>query len=367
MAKRSGGSGPGILKSEPPKSPWGSGGGGSGGKGSGGDGDGGSGSGPRNPWSFPPSGKRPSGGGPLDDLLRRARRGGGPGIPGVPNGRGLWLMIVGGLLTLWVVFTSFHSISPHQQGVVTFLGRYSSTMDPGIGVTLPEPLMSVQKVNVSEIRYEVFPQGNGENLMLTGDQNIVDLKYQVRWNVTNAQDFTFQIADPTETVRATAESAMRAVVSNTTLNDTIGAGRNLVAFKVRDLMQQVLDSYRSGVHVEGVEIKEARAPAKVAADFNAVTAAIQGAQATINNANAYAQTVVAGAQGEAAKFDKLYDQYKLAPEVTRRRLYYETMEKVLAKSNKTIVEAPGVMPYLPIAPAGRKLTEPSAPAQGGGQ
>nr|WP_264942892.1 protease modulator HflK [Sphingomonas canadensis] len=362
----------GTLNNEPPKSPWG---GGSGG----GNGDGGNGGGPRNPWSLPPEGRRGrpggggggngggNGGGPFDDFLKRARGGGFPGLP--TGGARTWLFVAGGLITAWLLYTSIHVIGPQERGVSTLFGRYWSTMSPGVNMTLPSPLMSVQVFDVQNIRTESFPENSGENLMLTGDRNIVDLSYSVRWDISDAPDFAFQIAAPRDTVRATAETAMRAVIATATLNDTIGAGRSQLEARVQELMQQILNEYHSGVRVQGVAIKNASAPQAVDEDFKKVTAAQQEAQANKNNANAYAQQILAAAQGETAEFDKIYEQYRLAPEVTRMRLYYETMEAVLARTNKTIVESGGVTPYLPL-PGLRPSTsgtaqqaQPAQPAQ----
>jgi membrane protease subunit HflK len=207
--------------------------------------------------------------------------------------------------------------------------------------------------------------------MLTGDQNIVDLDYSVRWDINNPQNYAFQIANPVETVRATAESAMRAVIATTTLDDAIGSGRTGIEIRVQDMMQQILDSYKAGVRIQGVAIKQAAPPSQVMDDFKLVSAAQQEAQGMTNQARGYAQQVLAHAQGEAAAFDKVYEQYKLAPEVTRRRMYYETMETVLSKTDKTIVQAPGVVPYLPLPSGARRLpdaqTPTPAPVQGGGQ
>lgn len=344
----------GISKNDPPKSPWGGGagsgggdksGGGNGDKSDSGKGDPGKGGGPRNPWSVPPEGKRPRNPqGTLDDLIKRARRGGG-GFPGAGGPR-LWLAIFGALIAVWVAFTSIHSIGPQERAVVTTLGRFSGTLGPGWSVTLPAPLSVVETFDVQAIRDERFPKEDGENLMLTGDQNIVDLAYVVQWRIVDAADFAYQIKEPQETVRAAAETAMRAVVANATLNDTITSGRARIQGQVMVLMQQILDEYHSGVMIQSVSIQKSAAPQAVDDDFKRVTAEQQQAQANINNARGYAQQVLAAAQGNAAEFDKIYAQYKLAPEVTRRRLYYETMEAVLAKSNKTIIEAPGVTPYL---------------------
>ncbi|WP_010544793.1 protease modulator HflK [Sphingomonas elodea] len=328
----------GTFHNEAPKSPWGG----------GSDKGDGNGSGPRNPWSVPPEGRRSraASASALDELWRRARGGGG-GLPGMPSGARLWLLILAGLIGVWIVYTSVHPIGPREKGVVTFLGRYSGTLDPGIQFTLPAPFQLVDVVDVGNIRTENFPN-SGENLMLTGDQNIVDLAYSVRWDIRSASDYVFQIADPRETVRATAESAMRNVIANTTLNEAIGEGRSKIEAEAQVAMQQILDEYGSGIRIQGVAIQKAAAPSQVDDAFKAVTAAQQEAESNRNNANAYAQRVIAAAQGEAAEFDKIYEQYKLAPEVTKRRLYYETMEAVLANTNKTVIEAPGVNSYLPL-------------------
>lgn len=344
------------------KGPWGA------GSDKGGDADKSGNGGPRNPWAFPPEGKR---GGKssvtsLDEFLKRARRGGGGGggfgggLPGGMPGKPVIVAGVAILLLLWVAFTSFHVIAPEQRGVVAFFGKYSGTMEPGVRFTLPAPIASVKKIDVQAIRTEDFPATAGENLMLTQDQNIVDLAYSVRWDIQNPEDFAFQIANPEQTVRATAESAMRAAVAGVNLNDAIGPGRTVIEAKVQQTTQAILDEYNSGIRIQSVAIRNASAPSAVDEAFKQVTAAQQGAQAARNQAQAYAQQIIALAQGEAAQFDKIYEQYKLAPDVTRRRIYYETMEAVLAKSNKTIVETPGVTSYLPL-PVARG--NPQAPAQ----
>ena len=148
-------------------------------------------------------------------------------------------MIGGGLLLLiWLLFTSIHPIGPQQRGVVTYFGRYSGTLEPGIRLTLPAPIANVTKVDVQNINTDDFPKGaSGENLMLTGDQNIIDLAYSVRWDISNPQDYIFQIADPKATVRATAESAMRSVIATVTLDEALGAGRGVIEGRVQDMMQ----------------------------------------------------------------------------------------------------------------------------------
>lgn len=345
------------------KGPWG--GGGDSGNGSGG---GGGDDGPRNPWSMPPAGKRGKVGGStsLDDFLKRARTGGPGGGPSLPANAGrLWLAAVAALILVWIAFTSFHSIGPQERGVVTMFGKYTGTLNPGIQFTLPAPIMRVQVEDVQNTRTESFPAGgNQANLMLTGDQNIVDLAYSVRWNIKSPEDYVFEIKNPQETVRAVAESAMRAAVASKNLTQAIGSGRGEIEADVQTRMQTLLDEYQSGVRVLGVSIQKAAAPAEVDNAFKAVTAAQQEAQSNLNRSRAYAQQVIARAQGDATEFDKIYEQYRMAPDVTRRRLYYETMEQVLNRADKTIVQ-PGVQAYLPLPEVRRQRSvteEPPAPA-----
>jgi membrane protease subunit HflK len=249
---------------------------------------------------------------------------------------------------MWLIFTSTHSISPGERGVVTQFGRYSRTLGPGVSFTLPSPIERVKKVDVESIRTVDLGSQGSEDLMLTGDQNLLDLAYSVRWNIRNPELYLFQLSQPDETIREVAESAMRAVVSQVTLNDAMGDKRAEIETQVTENMQRILDSYRSGIQVQGIAIKQADPPDAVNDAFKQVTAAQQDAQTYINNANAYSLQLRQRAQGEATAFDKVYAQYKLAPDVTRRRMYYETMESVLSKVDKTIIEAPGVTPYLPL-------------------
>jgi membrane protease subunit HflK len=332
------------------KGPWGtSGGAGSGDEPPSSDG-GGSG-----PWGEPPKrGRRPSLAPvgesiSLEEFFRRgrARFGGGGGLPGAPN-RSLVLWAVLAFVLIWLVFTSTHSIAPAQRGVVTQFGRYSRTLGPGVSWTLPSPIEHVQKVDVGSIRSVDLGSQSSEDLMLTGDQNLIDIAYSVRWNIRAPELYLFQLSDPEETIRQVAESAMRAVISQVSLQDAMGDKRGEIEARVTEAMQRVLDGYHSGVQVQGVAIQQADPPAQVNDAFKEVTAAQQDAKSYVNQANAYALQLTAKAQGEAAAFDKVYEQYKLAPDVTRRRMYYETMEQVLSKVDKTIVEAPGVTPYLPL-------------------
>jgi membrane protease subunit HflK len=297
--------------------------------------------------------------------MRRARSTFGDSMPGGPAGRAIWFYLALGIAAIWLAATCIHRIGPQERGIVTFLGSFSHTLTPGIGLTLPEPLESVKVIDVEEIRtIDIGSTGENGKLVLTGDQNIINLAYSVRWNISRPELYVFQIADPDKTISEVAESAMRAVLATVTLNDAMGAGRTTIEEQVRSRMQDILDGYQSGVRVQGVAIKQADPPDAVNDAFKEVSAAQQTAQTYLNEARAYAQQLTAKAQGEAAAFDKVYVQYKLAPEVTRRRMYYETMEQVLAGVDKTIIEAKGVTPYLPLSEVGKRTATPRPGAAG---
>mgnify|MGYP002385577021 FL=1 len=362
------------------KSPWGGSGGANDGKGSGSSGGEPSGEGgdsggrqggepprgPRNPW-LPGSGSGDSGDGEprrsasIEDIFKQRgpegprRRQGGPGgppnfrLPSAPGGRSWMPLIIAGVVALWLAFSMVHQLGPKEQGIVSTFGKYSRTIGSGISLTLPWPIQDVHVEQVSEIRIFQIPDGDAQKLMLTGDQNLVNLSYLVRWSIKDLTQFRYQLAEPENTVREVAEAAMRASVAEEPLDSVFsGAGRANIEANVRARMQNVLDAYRSGVQIQGVEIRKTDPPSEVEEAFKAVSAAQQEAETYKNQAEAAARQVLARAQGDAAAFDKVYEQYRLAPEVTRRRMYYETMERVLSRTDKTIVEANGVTPYLPL-------------------
>ena len=333
------------------------------------------GEGPRNPW-LPPAGDNaepPRRSASIEDIFRsrtgsKRRSGGGggggnfPRLPERPDGKSWIPLIAAGVVGVWLVVSSFHQVGPKEEGIVTTLGRYSRTIDSGISMTLPWPIQTVATTDVTSIRRDTIPEGEAEKLMLTGDQNLVDLSYLVRWNIKDLKLYTFQLAEPDDTVKEVAEAAMRASVAEVALTDAMGARRAEIEQSVRQRMQAILDAYRSGILIQGVEIKKADPPVQVVDAFKEVAAAQQDAQSAVNRAQAWAQQLTARAQGEAAEFDKVYEQYKLAPQVTRQRMYYETMERVLSKTDKTIVEAQGVQTYLPLPEL--KRTPPPAPVAG---
>lgn len=364
------------------KNPWG----GSGDDGSSGDdGQGGSGEsgGPRNPWL-------PGGGEPgkrrsasIEDIFksrgpegpRRAGGGGGPGGPGFrfperPDGKSWVPVILGGVALVWLGVTSFHFVQPGEQAIVTWLGgKYSGTLDSGMNITAPWPIQLVEKENVSQVRLEEVPGTKTEKLILTGDQNLVDLSYLIRWNIADLTLYKYQLNDPRNALLEIGEAAMRAAVARQDLDSVLtGAGRAEIEQDVRMAMQARLDSYRSGISVQGIEINKVDPPSRVEEAFKDVSSAQQDADANLNRARAVAQKVLARAQGDASEFNSIYEEYKLAPEVTRRRLYYETMEQILSKTDKTIVESGNVTPYLPLPELKRRAqAAPETPQQQQGQ
>lgn len=357
------------------KSPWG--GGGSNGGGNGGDdgpsdgGDNGDdkGGGPRNPWL-------PGGGGGkrrsanIEDIFKNRgpdgprRGGGGPRgpnfrLPQRPGGKSWLPVAIGAVIVLVLVATSFHLVSPQERAVVKTLGSYTRTLEPGLRFSAPFPIETVDIEDVQGVRVIRIPDSNQQvKLILTGDQNLVDLSYIVRWNINDLEDYKFRLVDPAETVSEAAEAAMRAAVAEKVLDETFsGQGRASIELDVRERMQKTLDSYQAGVRVLGVEIEKADPPAEVVDAFRDVQVAEQNADAARNQAQGYAQQVLAQAEGEAEAFNKVYEQYRLAPVVTRQRLYYETMERVLSKTDKTIVEPGNVTAYLPLPEVRRRAQQ----------
>ena len=360
------------------KSPWG---GGSGNDGGGGDeptgaqgGD--KPKGPRNPW-LPPGGNSEEGrrAPNIEDIFKsrgpegpRRSGGGGPGGPNFrfpqrPGGKSWFPLAGAGIVIVGLLATSVHLVGPQQEGVVKTLGNYTRNMEPGLNFSLPFPIETVDIEDVEGVRSVRIPgNDNQAKLILTGDQNLVDLSYIVRWNIKDLANYKFRVVDPIETVNEAAEAGMRAAVAETELDETFsGQGRAAIELDVRERMQRTLDGYQAGVRVLGVEIEKADPPAQVVDAFRDVQVAEQNADAARNQARGYAQQVLAQAEGEAEAFDKVYAQYRLAPQVTRQRLYYETMERVLSQTDKTIVETGNVTPYLPL-PEIRRRAQQSSPA-----
>ena len=363
--------------------PWGGGGndgdsgGGSSGSGGASGGGSGSGGGPKSPWGEgaprrPTPGRGPTGRGEIDDFIRRGQDrlrgslpGGGAQIANIP-----WLIIAAVVLAGWLVLTATYRVQAQERGVVMRFGKYIETTGPGLHLKLPFPIDTVNLPKVEQVNSVDIGASDGasENLMLTGDQNIIDINYAVRWKIRNPELYLFELADPEQSIREVAEAAMRAEIGRAVLNDAIGPQRAQIAEQVRERMQEILNGYRAGIDVRGVDIKQADPPAAVKDAFNDVSAAQQDAQQAINQSKGYAQQIVADAEGSAARFDAVYAQYKLAPEVTRKRMYLDTMENVLSKVDKTVIEPGNVQTYLPLPEVKRRAqaalpAAPPVPAQ----
>ena len=343
--------------------PWGPRGGGNNGGGNGGGQWGGRGGGPQGP--------------DLEELLRRGQDRVRGMLPGGFGGKGV---ILGALVVavLWM-FSGFFTVEPEEQGVVLRFGQYVRAVDPGLRYHLPFPIEKVIKVPVLTVRrVEIGDRGNqavnDESLMLTGDENIIDVSFVVQWQVSDAQKFAFNIRNPDTTVKAAAESAMREVIGQTPIASALSEGRQEVASSARTLLQNIMDEYETGIVATELLLQRADPPQAVIDDYrdvqraradqerlineaqayrNSIVPQSRGQASQIRNqAQAYKEQVVARAEGAASRFEAVYEQYRLAKDVTRQRIYLETMESVMRDMNKVIIDSSGggtgVVPYLPL-------------------
>ena len=341
------------------------------------------GGGGRGPWGTGPS----NGGTPpdLEALLRRSQE---KLRQVLPKGFGGGGVLIAGLIVIAVWLASgIYVVDPDEQGVVTRFGAFVGRTTPGINYHLPWPIESVQtpavtRENQLNIGYRL---GNSEgtrdvpeeSLMLTGDENIVDINFTVFWVIKDAAAFLFNVENPDSqldgTIKAVAESAMREVVGKNQIEPILTQNREPIQNEMAVLMQRILDSYGAGVTVTRVQMQKADPPAQVIEAYRDVQAAQTDQDRMRNEAEAYAnkvvpeargqaarivqqaegykQQVTAEAQGEAARFKSVYDEYKKAPDVTRRRIYLDTMRDIFSDMNKVIVDnkgGSGVVPYLPL-------------------
>lgn len=345
------------------------------------------------PWSGPPGGRTgfyPQ----FEDLLRRGwirlrKR--------MPQGRrrAAGLTAIGfGLVVLWLL-SGVYFVSSHEQGIVLRFGRVVGQSALGINYHLPWPIETAKVVEMTNVNQldigfvrssEVSdPTQAGdvpaESLMLTGDENIVDVNFTVFWVVKDAGAYLFNVDNPDKAIKAVAESAMREVIGQTS-SESINPNRDRVQSRVRALMQRTLDLYGAGVAITDVKLGNASAPAMVDDAFRDVQAALADREKARNDAESYASRIIPEARGEAARmvqaaeayrqkaiaeasgegerFLSVYREYKKAPEVTRRRIYLETMSQVLAPMNKIILDneaSRNLAPYLPLPDLQKNRTE----------
>ena len=338
--------------------------------------------------------RRPRNDGPqmppeLDDMLRKGQEqlkvllGGGSGggsngssqQSGPGMGRSGYLLIAALLVAFWS-FSSFYTVKPEEKSVELFLGKFSSIGNPGLNFA-PWPLVTREVLPVTREQNEsigVGGRGSDAGLMLTRDENIVDIDFEVVWNISDPAKYLFNLRDPQMTIRAVSESAMREIIAQSELAPILNRDRGLIAANLETLIQETLDSYGSGVSLVRVNFDRADPPEQVIDAFRAVQAAEQERDRLEKQADAYANRVLAQARGESAqvfeeaegyrarvvneatgeasRFSAVLEEYSKAPEVTRKRLYLETMEEVLGGLEKVIIDdqigGQGVVPYLPL-------------------
>jgi membrane protease subunit HflK len=360
------------------------------------------GSGPRGPWGSGPQ----SPGGPrqpdLEEFLRRSQDRLRSFLPGNLGGRGIALIALV-VVVLWG-FSGFFRVEPDELGVVLRFGKFTREVQPGLNYHLPYPIETVltpQALRVNKLDIGMRPVDDlrrgstvrdvpEESLMLTGDENIVDVSFSVLWKVkpNGVGDFLFNVQSqpPESTVKAVAESAMREVIGRNNIQPVLTGARQTIEVAVQKLTQEILDNYGAGVLIQQVQLQKVDPPTQVIDSFRDVQAARSDLERAQNEAQTYANRVVPEARGRAAKatqdaeayreqtvadakgqtsrFLQVYDQYKKAPDVTRQRMYLETMERVLGGTDKTIIDngpgGPGVVPYLPLSEVNRP--RPPAPA-----
>jgi membrane protease subunit HflK len=350
------------------------------------------------PWGSPPGGGNGSGRGPtppdIDEIIKNIQKTINRFIPG--RGAGGSKPIFLGLIILVIIWVAsgLYRVLPDEQGVVLRFGKFVNTTQPGLNYHFPYPIETALTPKVTKVnRIDVgFRTGSDtgfssagvadvpeESLMLTGDENIVNIDFSVFWVIKDAGKFLFKIQDPQGTVKAAAETAMREVIAKSRIQPILTEGRSQIEVETQEIIQDILDEYNSGIQITQVQTQKADPPDQVIDAFRDVQAARADMERSKNEAEAYAndviprargeaakilqaaeaykKQVVARAEGEASRFISIYTEYALAKEVTQERMYLETMEKVLASIDKVIIEknaSSGVIPYLPLPELGKK-------------
>jgi len=349
------------------------------------------------PWGSPPGGKNGSGRGGqrppnIDEVVEKIQKLINKLIPGGKFGGGK--PIIFGLILLIVVwaFSGLYRVLPDEQGVVLRFGKFTSTTQPGLNYHIPYPIETVltpkvTKVNRIDIGFRSASDSgrtsgigdvSEESLMLTGDENIVNIDFSVFWVIKDAGKYLFKIQSPVVTVKAAAETAMREVIAKSKLQSILTEGRSKIEIETQEIAQSLLDEYESGIQLTQVQTQKADPPDEVIDAFRDVQAARADMERSKNEAEAYQndviprargdaakilqeaeaykKQVVAAAEGEASRFVAIYNEYAKAKRVTQERMYLETMEKVLADIDKVIIDkkAGGVVPYLPLPELSKK-------------
>ncbi len=359
----------------------------------------------QSPWGTPPPGGGGGGNGgfrrgptppDIEEVIKKIQNSINKILPG--GGKGGAKSIILGLVVLSLIWVAsgLYRVLPDEQGVVLRFGKFVKTTQPGLNYHFPYPIESVltpkvTKVNRMDIGFRserdtgfsssAVADVPEESLMLTGDENIVNIDFSVFWVIKDAGNFLFKIQDPQGTVKAAAETAMREVIARSNIQSILTEGRSVIETDTETIIQKILDEYNSGIQVTQVQTQKADPPDQVIDAFRDVQAARADMERSKNEAEAYAndviprargeaakilqaaeaykKEVVAKAEGEASRFVSIFDEYKKAKTVTKDRMYLETMEKVLADINKVIIEqnaGSGVVPYLPLNELQKKAT-----------
>tara|TARA_R110001592_G_scaffold144484_4_gene367636 strand:- start:3894 stop:5063 length:1170 start_codon:yes stop_codon:yes gene_type:complete len=350
-----------------------------------------------NPWGGSSGGGGNRGGGrgndpkDFDDIIKNAQEGLRDILPGNMNGGVAIILLIIVMILLWLA-SGFHIVNPGEYGVIQRFGAWSRTQTTeGLGYHFPTPIETITKIDVNKQRSmtigykESLPYRRGtdttikqdvqdESLMLTADRNIVDLQMALQWDIKSAEQYLFEIKDQENTIKQVAESAIREVVGQTDMFPIITTGRTQIEAKVKDIIQTNLDEYNSGVNIKQVLIQKAEVHPDVQQAFQDVQSARQDAEDTENIARAlrekllpeargeaikllqeaegYKQAKIAEATGDAQRFKSIHKAYLKGKDVTKERIYIETMEDVLSNASKIIMDSPkngqGVVPYLPL-------------------
>ena len=338
------------------------------------------------PWGPRPGpGQQPD----LEEILRRSQDRLRQAMPGGRMGGPFAVLLAVVLVALIGFFGFTVRVNPDELGIVLRFGEYIRQLPPGLNFRWPYPIEQVELPKVTRInRIEVGMRGSSdvrdatstirdvpeESLMITGDENIVDVDFVVFWRIADAPDYLFNIQNPEGTVKAVAESAMREIVGQSDIEPILTEARAKTEAEVQELMQKILDSYGAGVQVTQVQLQKVDPPSQVIDAFRDVQAARADQERLQNEAEAYSNRIIPEARGEAerilqaaqgyrdqvialasgdaSRFLQVYEQYKKAPDVTRQRIFIETMEKVLGDTDKVIIDdkaGPGVLPFLPLS------------------
>ena len=346
------------------------------------------------PWGSPPGGGNDNGSGrgprppDIDEIIKNIQKTINRFLPGGGAKGGKPIILILAILAIVWAASGLYRVLPDEQGVVLRFGKFVNTTQPGLNYHFPYPVETVltpkvTKVNRMDVGFRSErDSGFGssgvadvpeESLMLTGDENIVNIDFSVFWVIKDAGNFLFKIQDPEGTVKAAAETAMREVIARSNIQPILTEGRSKIEIDTQEIIQNILDEYTSGIQITQVQTQKADPPDQVIDAFRDVQAARADMERSKNEAEAYAndviprargeaakilqaaeaykKEVVARAEGEASRFVSIYNEYAKAKEVTQERMYLETMEKVLADIDKVIIDknaGSGVVPYLPL-------------------